>query len=146
MASTIPFINGVQYNKSNIIITAFGPNPMTNVLKIDFSEENDAQPQHAIGSRDPVGLQEGNTTYKGSLRMLKEDVISLNKASPSPSGSLYDIPFHNYVITYLKVGANVISKVTLQNCRIISQKEVIDENTKAIAVDMDLFVSKILYK
>jgi len=70
---------------------------VTGIQGISYKETDEDELLYAQG-RDPIGLQTGNTTYEGELKLLKNEVDALNLAAKAAGyRSVKDVP--NLVLT-----------------------------------------------
>lgn len=64
-----------------------------------YSKEKETEALYAAGS-EPVGIQEGNNKYEGSLKVLKSGLDMMNEAARSAGyRDITDVPYQAIVIT-----------------------------------------------
>lgn len=85
---------------------------------IRYSKDYEDEHLHAAG-RDPIGIQSGNITYEGEIKILKADVDAMNIAAQAAGyDDISDVPNLVIVATYLPKGARIIKTDTLTGCKI----------------------------
>lgn len=97
---------------------------------LSHTETDEDEPLHAAG-RLPVGIQTGNTTFEGELKILKNELDALNIAAKAAGyGSIKDVPNVVITATYLPKGARALRTNTLMGVKIGSIQEGWDQGAK----------------
>jgi hypothetical protein len=85
---------------------------------LTYKETDEDEALHAAGS-DPVGIQTGNTTYEGELKILKNDVDALNVAAVAAGyRSIKDVPNLVVTVVYKPKGNRLLKTDILSGVKI----------------------------
>lgn len=111
---------------------------MRGFREFKFKKVVEKEHLHADGS-EPFGIQEGNVTYTGSMKVLKSVLRSLNDAAKAAGyNDITGIPYQLIVITgYYKEGfGRTGEKKTLAGVSFMEFEESMTQGAKYMEVDL----------
>lgn len=89
--------NGKAYDGADAICTALGQ-IWDEVVEVTYSANREHQHNHTIGAHRPTSWSMGKETYQGSLTVMMNQAVSLEKAVPN--GDLLNVKPFDFNITF----------------------------------------------
>lgn len=81
---------------------------VTGIRGLSYKETDEDELLHAAGHK-PIGIQSGNTTYEGEMKLLKNEADALNIAAKAAGyESIKDVPNLVVVASYKAKGQRVL--------------------------------------
>ena len=97
-------MNTREYEWSDVSVVLAGRN-VTGIRGVSYNSDQEKEALYAKGNK-PHGIQRGNKSYTGSIRLLQSEYDALNAAA---GGDALNVSF-NIIETDLLVGAEITSK------------------------------------
>lgn len=97
-------VNGKEYAWGRIEVRVDGIKP-AGCRGIDYSDDEAMDYARGQGSR-PLGIQRGDITYSGTLRLLQYELDALVRRSPT--GRIQDLPAATIAISYTNDAGDIV--------------------------------------
>ena len=122
-----------EYEWADVTVVAAGRD-ITGIRGISYTSSQEKEALYAKGNK-PHGIQRGNKTYEGSIRLLQSELDALNLIA---GGDVLDINF-NIVVSYGNPSkGDVIKTDLLVGCEITSAPKSINQNDKFMEIELPL--------
>lgn len=109
---------------------------ITGIRGLSYKETDEDEALHAAG-QTPVGIQTGNTTFEGSLKVLKNEVDALNIAAIAAGyRSIKDVPNLVIVAAYKPIGQRALRTDTMYGVKISELPYGWDQGAKFMEIDL----------
>ena len=104
----------------------------------NVSYETGKDKEHLYGAGDePISIQSGNRTYKGSIELFKSAVDAMNAAALAAGGKdAHDLAF-DIIVTYRRQGVRALQTDVLVGCEVSSIPKAISQGDKSMKVKLD---------
>lgn len=110
---------------------------LTKLRGIKYGVKTEKTHLHAEGER-PRGIQTGNKTYQGEIKLLVGALDDMHRATLAAGGDdVTDLEFE-VVITYKARGNRALKTVTLVGCQITEASEGWDQGAKEMEVTLPI--------
>lgn len=103
-----------------------------------YSKEIEKEALYAAGD-EPVGIQQGNKKYEGSLKILKGELSKLNAAARAAGySSILEVPYQVFVITvnYKEGFGRPMETDTLKGVAVTKYEKGMDQGAKYMEVEL----------
>ncbi len=131
MAQIPTLINGIEYGWSSIRVTINGT-VLAGIRGISYTKTREKEYIHGAGS-EPVSFGQGNTTYEGSLTLLKSELEALKNSAPNRS--IVDIPPFSVTVSFVPDGAQPVTEL-LKN--VVFTEQVMDGSQGDMSFELEL--------
>ena len=103
---------------------------------LSYKETDEDEPLYAAG-RLPVGIQTGNTSYEGELKVLKNEIDAMNIAAKAAGyNSIKDVPNLVIVAVFKPKGIRVLRTDTLLGVKISELPVGWDQGSKFMEISL----------
>ncbi len=86
---------------------------------------------------DPIGIQSGNKSYEGSLKLLKNELDALNTAAVALGYSdISDVPNLVITVAYMPKGGRVLKTDTMLGCKIGEINRSMEQGGKFMEIEL----------
>ena len=120
----------------------FAGTPLTKVRSLKYKATKDKQLLHAAGD-EPIGIQSGNRSYEGTIKVLKGALDDMNRAAIAVGGrDILDMQF-DIVITYKPQGARLLQTDVLRNVEIKEFEKGWDQGAKFMEVSLPVIFMRL---
>lgn len=123
----------------NTIIATMLGRDLEGISELEYSDTVAKENIYGAGNM-PVGRGQGNYEAKGSITLLKEEVVALQQ-SLAPGQRLTDIAPHDIAVSYEYEGR--IYKDRLRNCEFTGNSVQVKQGDKSIATKFELILTHI---
>ena len=107
MAQIPTLINGIEYGWSSIRVTINGT-VLAGIRGISYTKTREKENVYGAGN-EPVSRGLGNTTYEGSITLLKSELEALKNSSPNRS--IVDIAPFTITVSFVPDGAQPVTQL-----------------------------------
>jgi hypothetical protein len=91
--------NSKEYRFANVAVSAFGTT-FQGLRGVSYKKKQEKELLHAQGDK-PIGIQRGNISYEGELKILKSDFDALNEAAVAAGyEDLIEMPGFPIIVSY----------------------------------------------
>ena len=119
-----------------------GGRDVTGLRGISYSEAQEKEALYAKGNK-PHGIQRGNKSYTGSVRILQSELIALQAASAT--GSILDITT-DIVVAYGNPSmGDVIHTDLVRGVEFTEEPKSINQNDKFMEIELPIVALDIVY-
>ena len=139
MADYIPLINGVSHSWVDIVINLLGV-PVAGVRGIKYDETQEKTNNYGSGRR-PVSRGYGKIETTGSITLMSEEILALEKAAPN--GNILDIPPFEVIVSYIPKNSTNICTDVLHNCEFTKNARDAKEGDVMLETELDLVISHV---
>lgn len=140
--ASIPFFDSKECEWSDVNVMIAGAK-VTKLRGIAYSATKDKELLHAAGDA-PVGIQSGNRTYAGTIKLLKGALDDMNRAAKAAGGEdILDLEF-DVVITYKAKGTRALQTDTLVAVQITNFEKSIDQGAKFMEISLPVLFTKMI--
>ncbi|GAB6121652.1 hypothetical protein [Dysgonomonas termitidis] len=129
--------NGKAYDGADAIFTALGQ-IWDEVVEFSYNITREHQLNHTIGAHKPTSWSMGKESYEGSLTLMMNQAVSLEKAVPG--GELINIKPFDVNITFADDYNELINDTVV--CKFASQGRTVNTEM-GLAQQYDMFVLEI---
>ena len=120
-----------EYEWSDVTVVVAGRD-VTGIRGVSYNSDQEKEALYAKGNK-PHGIQRGNKSYSGSLRLLQSEYDALNAAA---GGDVLDVSF-NVVVAYGNPSAgDVIKTDLLVGVEITSKPKSLNQNDKFMEIEL----------
>ena len=138
----INFFNSKECEWADMSVLIAGA-PVTRIRQISYKAMKDKSLLHAAGDK-PIGIQSGNRTYEGSIKLLKSAVDALNDAARVAGGEdLLDIEV-DIVVVYRAKGSRLLRTDTLVNVQVKDFERGWEQGAKNMDVTLPILFTEII--
>jgi len=106
-------INGVQHSWATMKVLIEGV-PVTGIVAVDYDDKQEIENIHGAGQY-PVGRGYGRITPTASITLLRDEIESIRKSSPT--GRLQDIAPFDVVVAFIPVGGAKMANHVIKDCQ-----------------------------
>ena len=126
--------NSREYEWADVSVVINGID-ITGIRGIAYSEAQEKEPLYAKGSK-PHGIQRGNKSYTGSIRLLQSELLALQHASSS--GSILDITV-DIVVSYGNPSmGDVIHTDLIKGAEFTEAPRALNQNDKFMEIELPI--------
>ena len=119
------------------MIIAISGAPVTKIRGVEYGIESEDEALHAAGD-EPLSIQSGNLTYKGSFKFLKGALDDLQLAAKALNArSILDLKF-TITVSYLTDGTRPMQTDTLTGCKISQWKKSWEQGAKYMDITVPI--------
>ena len=109
---------------------------VTGIRNVSYKKAWEDEPLYGAGS-DPIGIQSGNKTYEGSLKLLKNELDALNLAAKTIGyDDISDGPNLGITIAYMPKSGRILKTDTLMGCKIGEISRSLEQGAKFMEIDL----------
>ena len=124
-----------EYEWADITVVMAGRD-VTGIRGISYTSEQEKEALYAKGNK-PHGIQRGNKSYSGSIRLLQSEYEALNAAA---GGDALNVSF-NIVVSYGNPSmGDVIKTDLLQGVELTSKPKTMNQNDKFMEIELPLIM------
>lgn len=124
-----------EYEWADITVVMAGRD-VTGIRGISYTSEQEKEALYAKGNK-PHGIQRGNKSYSGSIRLLQSEYEALNAAA---GGDALNVSF-NIVVSYGNPSmGDVIKTDLLQGVELTSKPKSMNQNDKFMEIELPLIM------
>ena len=128
-------MNTREYEWSDVSVVLAGRN-VTGIRGVSYNSDQEKEALYAKGNK-PHGIQRGNKSYTGSIRLLQSEYDALNAAA---GGDALNVSF-NIVVSYGNPSkGDVIKTDLLQGVEITSKPKSLNQNDKFMEIELPLIM------
>ena len=109
---------------------------VTGIRNISYKKSSEDEHLHAAG-RKPIGIQSGNETYEGSVKLLKNELDALNLAAKALGyDDIVDVPNLVITVAYLPKAGRILKTDTIMGAKIGELPRGWDQGAKYMEMDL----------
>ena len=128
-----------EYEWSDITVVVAGRD-VTGIRGVSYNSDQEKEALYAKGNK-PHGIQRGNKSYSGNIRLLQSEYEALNEAA---GGDALDVSF-NIVVSYGNPSqGDVIKTDLLVGAEITSKPKGMNQNDKFMEIELPLVMLDIV--
>ena len=132
-------MNTREYEWSDVTVVVAGRN-VTGIRGVSYNSDQEKEALYAKGNK-PHGIQRGNKSYAGSIRLLQSEYDALNEAA---GGDALDVSF-NIVVSYGNPSkVDTIKTDLLVGAEITSKPKNMNQNDKFMEIELPLVMLDII--
>ena len=132
-------MNTREYEWSDVNVVLAGRN-VTGIRGVSYNSDQEKEALYAKGNK-PHGIQRGNKSYAGSIRLLQSEYDALNAAA---GGDALNVSF-NIVVSYGNPSqGDVIKTDLLVGAEITSKPKSLNQNDKFMEIELPLIMLDIV--
>ena len=136
-----PLVNGGAYGWADITACPAGI-PLVGITAIEYDEKQEMENVYGAGNR-PVSRGFGRVTFDGKITLSMEEIEKAQ--AKSPTGRLQDIPEFPIIVSYLPVGAPIVTH-KLQYVRFKNNGRSAKEGDMKLEHQLELVIGNIVWK
>lgn len=122
-----------EYEWADVTVVMAGRD-VTGIRGVSYTSDQEKEALYAKGNK-PHGIQRGNKSYTGSIRLLQSEYEALNAAA---GGDALDVSF-NIIVSYGNPSkGDVISTDLLVGAEITSKPKSMNQNDKFMEIELPL--------
>lgn len=126
-------MNTREYEWSDVTVVMAGRD-VTGIRGISYNPSQEKEALYAKGNK-PHGIQRGNKSYEGSIRLLQSELDALNAAA---GGDALDVSF-DIVVSYGNPSkGDIIKTDLLKGVEITSMPKGLNQNDKFMEIELPL--------
>ena len=120
-----------EYEWADVTVVMAGRD-VTGIRGVSYTSSQEKELLYAKGNK-PHGVQRGNKSYEGSIRLLQSEYEALNEAA---GGDVLDVNF-NIVVSYGNPSkGDVIKTDLLEGVEITSKPKTLNQNDKFMEIEL----------
>ena len=124
-----------EYEWSDVSVVLAGRN-VTGIRGVSYNSDQEKEALYAKGNK-PHGIQRGNKSYTGSIRLLQSEYDALNAAA---GGDALNVSF-NIIVSYGNPSmGDVIKTDLLVGAEITSKPKSLNQNDKFMEIELPLIM------
>lgn len=128
-------MNTREYEWSDVSVVLAGRN-VTGIRGVSYNSDQEKEALYAKGNK-PHGIQRGNKSYTGSIRLLQSEYDALNAAA---GGDALNVSF-NIIVSYGNPSmGDVIKTDLLVGAEITSKPKSLNQNDKFMEIELPLIM------
>ena len=132
-------MNTREYEWSDVTVVMAGRD-VTGIRGVSYNSDQEKEALYAKGNK-PHGIQRGNKSYSGSIRLLQSEYDALNAAA---GGDVLDASF-NIVVSYGNPSkGDVIKTDLLQGVEITSKPKSLNQNDKFMEIELPFIMLDVM--
>lgn len=132
-------INGREYEWADVTVVGAGRD-IIGILGIEYTEKQEKEAVYGKGNR-PTGIQKGNKSSEGTLKVRQSELEGLEDLSPSHS--ILDLQI-NLAVSYGNPSQGVPMRTDiLNNVQFTEQKKSINQGDKKQEIDLPFICTNI---
>lgn len=109
---------------------------VTGIRNVMYKKAWEDEPLYGAGA-DPIGIQSGNKSYEGSVRLLKNELDALNIAAKAIGyDDISDVPNLVITVAYLPKAGRILKTDTLMGCKIGELSRTMEQGAKFMEVEL----------
>jgi hypothetical protein len=140
--ATIPFFDSKECEWADMTVLLAGAT-LTKIRGVKYKATKEKQLLHAAGD-EPIGIQGGNRTYEGQIKVLKGALDDMNRAAIAAGGDdILDLQF-DIVVTYKAKGTRALQTDTLVNVEVKDFEKGWEQGAKSMDVTLPIVFMKLL--
>ena len=127
--------NTREYEWADVTVVMAGRD-VTGIRGVSYTSEQEKEALYAKGNK-PHGIQRGNKSYTGSIRLLQSEYDALNAAA---GGDALNVSF-NIVVSYGNPSnGDVIKTDLLRGVELTSKPKTLNQNDKFMEIELPLIM------
>ena len=124
-----------EYEWADVTVVMAGRD-VTGIRGVSYTSEQEKEALYAKGNK-PHGIQRGNKSYTGSIRLLQSEYDALNAAA---GGDVLNVSF-NIVVSYgHPSNGDVIKTDLLRGVELTSKPKTLNQNDKFMEIELPLIM------
>lgn len=124
-----------EYEWADVTVVMAGRD-VTGIRGVSYTSSQEKEALYAKGNK-PHGIQRGNKSYEGSIRLLQSEYDALNAAA---GGDVLDVNF-NIIVSYGNPSrGDVIKTDLLSGVEITSKPKTLNQNDKFMEIELPLLM------
>ena len=124
-----------EYEWADVTVVMAGRD-VTGIRGVSYTSEQEKEALYAKGNK-PHGIQRGNKSYTGSIRLLQSEYDALNAAA---GGDALNVSF-NIVVSYGNpANGDVIKTDLLRGVELTSKPKSLNQNDKFMEIELPLIM------
>ena len=124
-----------EYEWADVTVVMAGRD-VTGIRGVSYTSEQEKEALYAKGNK-PHGIQRGNKSYTGSIRLLQSEYDALNAAA---GGDALNVSF-NIVVSYGNpANGDVIKTDLLRGVELTSKPKTLNQNDKFMEIELPLIM------
>ena len=132
--------NSKEYEWADVTVVMAGRD-VTGIRGVSYTSSQEKEALYAKGNK-PHGIQRGNKSYEGSIRILQSELDALNAAA---GGDVLDVNF-NIIVAYGNPSrGDVIRTDLLSGVEITSVPKGLNQNDKFMEIELPIVALDIVY-
>ena len=132
-------MNTREYEWSDVTVVVAGRD-VTGIRGVSYNSDQEKEALYAKGNK-PHGIQRGNKSYSGSIRLLQSEYDALNAAA---GGDALNVSF-NIIVSYGNPSkGDVIKTDLLVGAEITSKPKSLNQNDKFMEIELPLVMLDII--
>lgn len=132
-------MNTREYEWSDVTVVVAGRD-VTGIRGVSYNSDQEKEALYAKGNK-PHGIQRGNKSYTGSIRLLQSEYDALNAAA---GGDALNVNF-NIVVSYGNPSkGDVIKTDLLVGAEITSKPKSLNQNDKFMEIELPLVMLDVI--
>ena len=122
-----------EYEWADLTVVMAGRD-VTGIRGVSYTSDQEKEALYAKGNK-PHGIQRGNKSYTGSIRLLQSEYEALNAAA---GGDALDVSF-NIIVSYGNPSkGDILTTDLLVGCEITSKPKSLNQNDKFMEIELPL--------
>jgi len=131
--------NSKEYEWADVTVVMAGRD-VTGIRGVSYTSAQEKEALYAKGNK-PHGIQRGNKSYEGSIRLLQSEYEALNAAA---GGDALDVNF-NIIVSYGNPSkGDVIHTDLLAGVEITSKPKSLNQNDKFMEIELPLIMLDVI--
>ena len=131
--------NSKEYEWADVTVVMAGRD-VTGIRGVSYTSAQEKEALYAKGNK-PHGIQHGNKSYEGSIRLLQSELIALNAAA---GGDVLDVNF-NIIVSYGNPSkGDVIHTDLLVGVELTSKPKTLNQNDKFMEIELPLIMLDVI--
>lgn len=128
-----------EYEWADVTVVMAGRD-VTGIRGVSYTASQEKEALYAKGNK-PHGIQRGNKSYEGSIRILQSELEALNAAA---GGDVLDVSF-NIVVAYGNPSkGDIIRTDLLSGVEITSRPKSLNQNDKFMEIELPLVMLDVI--
>jgi hypothetical protein len=128
-----------EYEWADVTVVMAGRD-VTGIRGVSYTSSQEKEALYAKGNK-PHGIQRGNKSYEGSIRLLQSEYDALNAAA---GGDVLDVNF-NIIVSYGNPSrGDVIKTDLLSGVEITSKPKSLNQNDKFMEIELPLVMLDVI--
>ena len=128
-----------EYEWADVTVVMAGRD-VTGIRGVSYTASQEKEALYAKGNK-PHGIQRGNKSYEGSIRILQSELEALNAAA---GGDVLDVSF-NIVVSYGNPSkGDIIRTDLLSGVEITSKPKSMNQNDKFMEIELPLVMLDVI--
>ncbi len=132
-------MNTREYEWADVTVVVAGRD-VTGIRGVSYTSEQEKEALYAKGNK-PHGIQRGNKSYSGSIRLLQSEYDALNAAA---GGDVLNVSFDIVVCYGNPSQGDVIHTDLLKGVEITSKPKSLNQNDKFMEIELPLVMLDVI--